>query len=283
MKRTLLTYLFFFCLFHASAQDSIRAVNIFKHRISNGKASAEKLISQQESYDLADRLVIKIHYYDSIPNIKTYTRYFYREKKLISAETYDISRNPLKVKRYFYDKSDRLTEKRLYEPQKGKLKNTITHRFKYSGDRKKEKLVLNARGKWIEKHSYSYRDSIKTTRVKYHKRNKTPLKEKNIQVHYKGDFVQSRSTLSKYLDGHTDSHEIRYSYNDDNLLTGEDWYLNGDLEKRITNSWFVNRTMNLKYTYNSEGELVKALSYRYIQRIIQVGEMEMLDLTKPLK
>ena len=85
MKNLIILCLCFIGLHQLCGQDSIRAINIFKHEIANGQYTLDKSILEQKSYDLKDQIVLHL-YYDSVPSIERYTRFYYKNDRLISKE-----------------------------------------------------------------------------------------------------------------------------------------------------------------------------------------------------
>lgn len=285
MRRILLINLLLIICYGLFAQDSIRAINIFRHSIVNGKRQLQNSIAEQKTYDLKDRLVLQIHYYDSVPNVKSFTRFYYDENKLLSEETFTIELKVIRIKRYRYDENGNLVSEKIYSPGKNKLENTKTIKYNYAGGKPVQKQVLNAANKWLEKQRIDYNGNQIITHIKYSKRTGESLKNELITEEFAagGERLLLKKVERTFRDNHVVEKETSYSYDEEGKLIGESLFRDGKLKQRKEYSWYVNGTLNRILVYNGEDELIDYLNYEYLQRITDLGNKPMYDLSKPLE
>ncbi len=263
------------------AQDSIVAENIYSHEIQNGNLTTLKHITEQNTYNLAGNKVIQLFYYDSVPNIISYTLFFYQDNLLLSKETFDMDKNPLSIVRYTYNKQGLKKEKKIYEPVEGNMQCNKTIAYFYKDTLPVKIIVRNNEDKRTSKTTYSYNAGQTTENTKFTKGSGVEylVSVTRISV-FSDNGIISKQIDTLYSNKINKLTSIEYSYDDTNgRLLNENWYNDGhELVKTIEYKWKSDGTLAGKGTLDGEGNYTEYLSYKYDSHIVNLGDQKPYEL-----
>lgn len=263
------------------AQDSIIYMNIYRYEILDGKATSNNHISEQHTYNLEKNEVLTLHYYDSLPDIISFTRYFYQNGLLFSEETFDMKNNPLSITRYSYGESGLKTEERTYEPDGNSMECIQTISWKYNGTLPVKEIVKNKSGKKIRKTLYTYTDNKNSENTRFYKRTGAvyPVSANCTSV-FSDSRIISRRADTTFSDGHSRVTAIEYVYDEEHeRLLSENWYNEQhETVKTIEYKWKSNGIQTGLITNDSAGNCLEYLIYRYDRKIINLRDQEPYEL-----
>jgi len=284
MNRSLLLISILFTLTQLlQAQDSIVAENIYRHEIKNGNLTTLKHITEQNTYNLAGNKVIQLFYFDSVPNIISYTLFFYQDNLLLSKETFNMDKNPLSIVRYTYNKLGLKKEKRIYEPAGGNMQCNKTITYFYKDTLPVKKIVRDSDEKRTSKTTYSYNAGQTTENTKFTKGSgvEYPVSVTRISV-FSDNGIISKQIDSIYSNKEYHSTSIEYSYDDSSgWLSNENWYNDRHEQvKAVEYKWRSDGTLAGKGTLDGKGNYTEYISYKYDSHIVNLGDQKMFDLRK---
>jgi hypothetical protein len=265
------------------AQDSIRAVNIFRYRISDGKRSNERSVIEQKTYDKNGKLVLQIFYNDSVPAIDRFTRYYYDREKLISEESFDASGEITHIRRSAYSEKGFPCEEKYYVPLKGMMELSRTSELTWQDTSMTTRIVYNMEHKKIIRERYRYYPG----RIVKEERFRKGIDPGNLKIRittstYSQDTLTKKEISELTYSGEKNTTLISYTYCNGRTSTEEWTGQEGRAVKRIEYTWFVNGRLNTQSSYNGSGELEEFLRYEYHHYVTRLSPEPMFDLSRPV-
>jgi hypothetical protein len=267
------------------AQDSIVAENIFRHEIRNGSRTALKHLIEQNTYNKAGQKVLQIYYYDSVPNIKTYTLFFYENDWIKSKETFTSDKAVISVERFSYDEKGNPKEARFYKPLNNSMQNSSTTVFSYSDTMLVKKVILGSSGKWVEQHSYEYKPGQLTETTLYRKGSQAEnLKSAKITSAIPSGKIVTRTIENISYNKARQQFHVEYLYNNTTgKLTDEKWYdAQNQLIKSYQYRWDIDGTLRDRATLDPSGNYIDFITYRYKNYVVNLGDQQMLQFEESI-
>jgi len=148
--------------------DSILAENIFRYELKDGRATRNRMIIQQNTYDLNQKLIRRI-YYDSVANIAQSTLIFYRDNVPVSEETFNKDFQIDSVRRFAYTAEGKRDKEILYSIHDGVPQKKSSIQYEYDNHRLKQETLYNEKDKWIRKTTFAEEQGKQTTSSVYRK------------------------------------------------------------------------------------------------------------------
>lgn len=282
MKYTIHIFLFLNLSSILSAQaDSIIAENIFKYELKNGRATRNRKIIKQNTYDLNNTLIRQV-YYDSVRNIDRSILIFYNGDLLISKETYGSDFTIDSVKRFDYDDNQHRVKENLYAIGKdGSVKKNSWIKYVYDNDRLTERITYSGKNKWVIKTTYQKEGNVKIAKSIY-KKGTDPkgVKEQIIEDTYNGDKPSHSKITTNYFDKSVSTTQIKFEYDTIHfkpksikLLTDDD-----SLIKEIVYQYYPDGNIRSKSTRLPSGDYIEHLVHERRDHFIIVGKPEMYPI-----
>lgn len=242
---------------------------ITKYKVSFKDGNLDKKIAlNQKTYD-ANGKMVRIFTYDSISRqLDTYTYYYYSNGKPLSEETYDSTNSLISIVKY--DSLPNTKQIFYYSVLNNLPKLDSTIEIHYENNRKKERLVLDSKGKWIEKQLHTKNDSKDIVLYTFHKKRKqhscncTELTYESY-LDDKGKLIKE---IRKFTDNKNNARKIETSivYNPNGYIKSKST-VNESNEVLYTEKYrFIDFKPYSHFYYNADGKITKAFQFDVYQK-----------------
>lgn len=271
----ILTGLFNLCLF--SQTDSILAENIFKYELKNGRATRNRIIVMQNTYNLHNTL-LRQNYYDSLTNIDRSTIFFYKDDKLVSEETYGADFEIDSVRRLHYNPEGLKDQETLYLINDGNIEKVSWIKYTYENNELAEKKVYGNTKKWKTKTSFERNNDTLVKSIVFRKGTRSSdVKELLIEEIYEGEKPASAKIIKIHSDKSVVTAKILYEYDTTNYqLIGMKWLTENDsLLKEVLYRYYPDGHIRSKSTRLSSGDYIEHLVHERRNHVIVLGKPEM--------
>ena len=162
MKYILFIQIIVVCSSVLNAQkDTITAENIYRYELKNGKATKNRIIIRQNTYNLDNQLIKQIDY-DSIANIRSSTLYFYEKDLLISIESFGTDFVIDSVRRISYNGNGTKAGESLYAIHDSIPRKTASIEYIYDKENLSKEIAYSNKKKWKTKTVYQSSGNIRT-------------------------------------------------------------------------------------------------------------------------
>jgi hypothetical protein len=262
-------------------RDTLTVVNYVKHVITDGKISPLNYVFVQKTYDIKNQLIKEIAYDDSSHQPANIAYIFNKDRVQISREEYNLLNNLKRVTRYSYNKSGRLIEENIYEPNNGPLGIKVQVKYYYSDTALVKKITYNAKKRWIEKSTIKFKpqQTIEKTVFARNYKNDGIKKEEIISLKTNDQKI-TRTITTTGFDGKKTKIISERTYRPGTLL----------LEKESNTNYTDSSIVTINYYYNEENKILSKSvldkNNNYLERYIFVytnyfrdpGRKEMVNL-----
>lgn len=257
--------------------DSIVAENIFNYELANGRATRNRIIIKQNTFDLNNKLIRQV-YYDSVANIKSSTLYFYDGDLLLSEETYGPDFTIDSVRRFFYNSQVLKENERLYLIQDGMVELISQIRYSYSDKKLVGKTVYLGEKKWITKSSFNKEGDTLTIISNFKKgTNSSGAKERTEVRTYDEEKPVSSQLTTVFYDKSVQTRFIEYEYDTvNNRLISEKLLNDSDsLLREIVFQYYPTGAIRSRSTRLSSGDYIEHHIHERRDHFIVVGKPDM--------
>ena len=266
------------CIF--SQTDSIIAENIFKYELKNGRATRNRVIVIQNTYDLHNTLLRKNNY-DSLANIDRSTIFFYKDDKLISEETYGPDFKIDSVRRIHYNNNGLIDQEALYLINDGNVEMISRIKYTYENNELAEKMVYGTTKKWITKTSFKRENDTLVKSILFRKgTHPSDLKELLIKEIFDGEKPASAKITAIHTDKSAATEKIFYEYDTTNYQpVSMKWFTENDsLLKEVLYQYYPDGHIRSKSTRVSSGDYIEHLVHERRNHTIVLGKPEMFAI-----
>lgn len=258
-------------------KDTIIAENIFKYELHDGKATKNRTIIRQNTYNLENQLIKQINY-DSSAEIQSSILFFYKDNLLISKETFGADFVLDSVRRITYNSSGKRTTESLYVIRDSIPEKTDSRQYFYENGELIKDITFSSRKKWKVKRMFENSESI-CTETQLFKKGASPmgLKKRTVTYTFNGDNPASAVITSKYFNKEVSISKVGFKYDSINhLLISKSLYKENDSSLReIQFSYYPDGNIRFKKTFSSSGEFTEFLMYKRTEHNIAIGKPEM--------
>ncbi len=263
------------CLF--AQVDSILAENIFKYELKNGRATRNRKIIQQNTFDINHKLARQV-YYDSVRNIAQSTLLFYDGELLISKETYGADFSIDSVRRIKYDNYGRRLREDLFIITEGIIKKKSWRTYTYLDNRLAKKVTYFGNKKWKIKTTYE-KDDLTEIETNTFKKGADPsgIKEIIIKTSYESNMPAFATITSDYYNKTVSIKTIRFTYDTINYnMVSKKWFNSEDsLLKEVMYKYYPDGHIRSKSTRLASGDYTEHLVHERRNHTIVLGKPEM--------
>jgi hypothetical protein len=262
-----------------SAQaDSIIAENIYNYVLKDGRATRNRMLTKQNTFDLNNKLVRQV-YYDSVKNINRSILIFYDDDLLISEETYGPDFTIDSVRRFEYNPNRTKDKEKLYAISKdGTIEKISWIQYVYNDDQLIGKTSYSGKNKWVIKTTYQKDGNLNIVNSIY-KKGTDPkgVKEQIIEDLYDGEKLSHSKITTNYYDKSISTIQIRFEYDTINdQLVSKKWLTEDDsLLTEVLYQYYPDGNIRSKSIRLSSGDYIGYLVHERRDHTIVMGKPEM--------